>query len=293
MKTAPNRSKGGFGKPSFKDKRASFLKRSREATTEVLRTRDVLLANISKSIVEINKATNLMNERLEELYGLYFPELKIEDKEKYVKLITVIDKKNPDMKELSKLMGSGGANNIANSAKNSMGADMSAEDLAEIQVFAQKMVELYDMRSRMEKYQGKLARELCPNICEVAGPDVAAKLVAHVGSLQRLALLPSSTIQVLGAERALFKHLKNKRIAPPKHGIIFQHVSISSSPKKVRGKVARLLANKICSASKADYFTKNSIGPQLKKEFDDHFKHIMDEYQRMKAKTGKPDEKEE
>jgi len=272
-----------------KDKRALFMKKAREGTQQVLHSRDVLLGNVSKSIDDMNKALNLMSERLEELYGTYFPELKIDDREKFVKLILILDKKNPDAKEISKIVGSGKANEIIKNAQKSVGADLAQEDLAECQAFAQKMAEFYAFRTHFEKYQEKLAKELCPNISELAGPEIAAKLVAHVGSLSRLAILPSSTIQVVGAERALFKHLKNKRIAPPKHGIIFQHVSISASPKKVRGKVARLLANKIASAAKADQFTKNFIAPQLKKEFEVSFKRIMDEYQRCKEKDVEKD----
>lgn len=285
MATTPN-------KP--RDKRSAFMKKAREGTQQALTSRDMLLANVAKSIVDINKAANLMCERLEELYGVYFPELKIDDKEKYAKMILVLDKKNPDAKEISKLVGSGKSNEIINNASRSLGADLSEDDLGQCKVFAQQMVELYAMRANYEKYQEKLARELCPNICEIAGADVAAKLVAHVGSLARLAVLPSSTVQVLGAERALFKHLKNKRIAPPKHGIIFQHVSISASPKKVRGKIARLLANKITTAAKADHFTKNNISIQLKKEFEDGFSRIMADYERSKAKAAekKPMKKE-
>jgi len=271
------------------------MKKAREGTQLALTSKDMLLGNVAKSIIDINKASNLMCERLEELYGVYFPELKIDDKEKYVKLILFLDKKNPDAKEISKLVGSGKSNEIINNAARSLGADLSEEDLNQCKLFAQEMNAIYALRENYEKYQEKLARELCPNICEVVGSDVAAKLVAHVGSLARLAVLPSSTIQVLGAERALFKHLKNKRIAPPKHGIIFQHVSISASPKKVRGKIARLLANKITTAAKADYFTKNNISPQLKKEFDDSFARIMADYERSKAKTpekGKPPQRE-
>jgi nucleolar protein 56 len=110
---------------------------------------------------------------------------------------------------------------------------------------------------------------------EVAGPEIAAKLIAHVGSLKRLAFLPSSTIQVLGAEKALFKHLKNRRIAPPKHGIIFQHAKISNSPKEVRGKIARALANKLALAARADAFSKNFIAKQLKDDFEARCKEIL------------------
>jgi len=85
-------------------------------------------------------------------------------------------------------------------------------------------------------------------------------------------------------EKALFKHLKNRKIPPPKHGIIFQHPRISSSPKKVRGKIARTLANKLALAAKADAFSKRRISAELKKEFDGRYAEIMKEYQSGKKK---------
>jgi len=149
------------------------------------------------------------------------------------------------------------------------------------------VLSLGKLRKDYEAYQKKLAEELCPNMAEVGGADVAAKLVSHVGSLRKLAFLPASTIQVLGAEKALFKHLKNRRIAPPKHGIIFQNARISASPKAVRGKIARTLANKLSLAAKADAFTKRSLGLQLKKDFEARYAEIMAEYERAKAKGEK------
>jgi nucleolar protein 56 len=109
-----------------------------------------------------------------------------------------------------------------------------------------------------------------------------------VGSLSRLAFLPASAVQVLGAEKALFKHLRNKNIPSPKHGIIFQHARISSSPKSVRGKIARALANKLSLAAKADAFSKRRISPGLKADFDARFAQIMAEYEREKAKGKGP-----
>jgi nucleolar protein 56 len=264
-------------------KRDAFLKKAVEGTREAFSSRDMLMANISKSIEDVNKAANLLCERLEELYAIYFPELKLEDKEKYVKVVLIMDRKNPDAKELSGIVGSGKSNDIINKAQRSMGVDLNETDLAECKRLANGISGLYVLRSEYEKYLETLAKEICPNISELVGSAIAAKLISKTGSLSRLAILPSSTIQVLGAERALFKHLKNKRIDPPKHGIIFQHVMISSSPKKVRGKIARLIANKICIAAKADHFTKNFIAPQLKKDLEEHYNKIMEDYKKSKA----------
>ena len=161
-------------------------------------------------------------------------------------------------------------------------ADLEKRDMDQINLLAKTILGLYDYAEELERYQNALAQEICPNISAVAGHDIAAKLVAHVGSLNKLGMMPSSTIQVLGAEKALFKHLKNRKIAPPKHGIIFQHPRISSSPKTGRGKIARALANKIALAARADAFTKHFIADDLKKDFDKRYNEIMEQYKKGK-----------
>ncbi|MBI2079444.1 hypothetical protein HYT84_01660 [Candidatus Micrarchaeota archaeon] len=269
----------------IKSNREKFLKKAKEQTKLALGSRDLVLSHISRSIDDINKAANLMGERLEEWFGIYVPEFKMEDRKKHAEIILTVKKDGVDAKALSKIVGSGKANQISNSVSKGFGGEINEADFEECKSLAQSILDLYALREKYENYIEKLCMEMCPNIANLAGSDVAAKLIAHVGSLSRLAVLPSSTIQVLGAERALFKHLKNKRIDPPKHGIIFLHVSISASPKKVRGKVARALANHLAIAAKADYFTKNTVWPELKKDFEDRFKQIMEEYQKEKTKV--------
>lgn len=267
-----------------KEKRARFMKRSKETVMEALRSRDMLLGGVTKTIDDLDKIINLMGERLEDWYGIYFPELKTEDKLKYSEAVLVIDREQMDEKAIASVLGQKKASELASAAKASLGAAISGEDLSECHSLARNILGLGKLRKEYDAYQKKLAEELCPNMAEVGGADVAAKLVSHVGSLRKLALLPASTIQVLGAEKALFKHLKNRRIAPPKHGIIFQNAKISSSPKAVRGKIARALANKLSLAAKADAFTKSHLSPRLKKDFEDRYRQIMEEYERGKTK---------
>ncbi|HIH22830.1 TPA: hypothetical protein HA238_03820 [Candidatus Micrarchaeota archaeon] len=277
--------KQGFS-PS--NKRSMFLQKAAEATTKALGGKDVLLANVSRVIDETVQVANALGERLEELYGIYLPELRLEDRRKYCEIIMVLDKTNPDAKELSKIVGSGKSNEIITLCGKSIGAPLTEEDLLQCRNFANQLLMLYKFKDQYAKYLETLTAEVCPNISAVAGSDIAAKLISHVGSLARLSILPSSTIQVLGAEKALFKHLKNRKIDPPKHGIIFQHVRISASPKVVRGKIARALANSIALAAKADHFTKKKLGDLLIKRFDDRYTQIMDEYKKQKEKALVP-----
>ncbi len=267
------------------EKRARFMKRARQTVMQALRSRDMLLASVTKSIEDLDKTINLLGERFEDWYGIYFPELRAEEKLQYCNAALMIDKENLDEKGLAVILGQKRASELAAAAKGSLGAKLSPKDHSECLSMARAIITLEELRKDYEAYQKELANELCPNMSEVGGPEIAAKLVSHVGSLQRLALLPSSAIQVLGAEKALFKHLRNRKIPPPKHGIIFQHVRISASPKSVRGKIARALANQLSLASKADAFSKRSISPALKKKFDDRYAEIMKEYEAQKSKA--------
>jgi nucleolar protein 56 len=111
-------------------------------------------------------------------------------------------------------------------------------------------------------------KEQLPNFSEIAGTLLGAKLLAEAGSKRKLAFMPSSTMQVLGAEKALFNHLK-KKTSCPKHGVIFNHPLIQKIPKNKRGKVARILAGKLSLAAKIDYFGKEKT--DLKKEDETNF----------------------
>ena len=116
-------------------------------------------------------------------------------------------------------------------------------------------------------------KEFCPNISEIAGSVLGAKLLAKAGSLKRIALMPSSTIQILGAEKALFMSRK-KHAKGPKYGLLFQHALVKQMKKEHKGKLARTLAGKIATAAKADYFTKRNIADELKRSLEARVKEI-------------------
>ncbi|MCX6772586.1 MAG: NOP5/NOP56 family protein [Candidatus Micrarchaeota archaeon] len=192
---------------------------------------------------------------------------------KYVQGVLLFDRKNIDAVEIEKVFGPQ-APNIIGRMKSSVGSELSDEDMAQIRLLASQIQQIWKLRDEVEKYEVKIAKEICPNVSYLAGPELAAKLVAQAGGLQRLASFPSSTIQVLGAEKALFKHLRSGS-KPPKHGILFQHPLVGMSPKKVRGKIARALAGKIAIATKADAISHNFIAEKLKVQFETHANKII------------------
>jgi nucleolar protein 56 len=105
-----------------------------------------------------------------------------------------------------------------------------------------------------------------PNVAALLGPELSARMIAQAGGLERLARLPSSTVQVLGAERAFFEHLRG-HAPPPRHGLLFLHPAIQSAPKSERGKLARALAGKVAIAARLDV-AGAPIRPELARSFD-------------------------
>src|SRR3989442_1268801 len=124
-----------------------------------------------------------------------------------------------------------------------------------------------DPRRAVEAYVERSIRELAPNVSELAGPIIAARLVPLAGGVDDLARAPAGTVQLLGAERALFRHLRTGS-RPPKHGVLFQHPWVHGAPPWQRGAIARAFAAKICLAARADAYTKRKIAPDLLKNLE-------------------------
>ena len=132
------------------------------------------------------------------------------------------------------------------------------------------------VKNEMKKLETQIDLDMhdnAPNISKIVGSLIGARLISLAGGIERLASMPSSTIQLLGAEKALFRY-KKEGGKPPKHGVIFQHPKINRNPKEMRGKIARIFASKISIAAKADAFTKRDISKDLKDELDKRIKDI-------------------
>ncbi len=123
-----------------------------------------------------------------------------------------------------------------------------------MQSLASSLLGLYESRLSIEEYLKKSMQKTAPNLTNVAGYLLGARLLSIAGSLEKLASMPSSTVQVIGASNALFKHLKGKA-SSPKHGVIFRHPYVNTAPKRLRGKIARAVAAKISLASRYDMYS--------------------------------------
>ncbi|MCZ7396249.1 MAG: rRNA biogenesis protein [Candidatus Methanoperedens sp.] len=145
------------------------------------------------------------------------------------------------------------------------------KDLKLMQSFAASLLGLYSARLSIEEYLKEKMPVIAPNLTNIAGHALGARLLSIAGSLERLASMPSSTVQVIGANNALFKHLKGK--APsPKHGIIFRHPLINTAPRWQRGKIARALSSKISLAARYDHYSgelKKNLVPELTAKVED------------------------
>jgi hypothetical protein len=167
----------------------------------------------------------------------------------------------------------------AKAAESSLGSDLEPADLAVLRGFAAALAAVHDSWHALENRVSEAMTTVAPNVASVVGPVIGARLIALSGGLNRLATWPAGTVQLLGAETALFRHIK-EGTKPPKHGILFQHPSVHQAPMWQRGAIARCLALATAKAAKADALTKNDLRPLLAEEI----KVTMARIQKERAK---------
>merc|ERR1711993_88690 len=172
------------------------------------------------------------------------------------------------------VMDSAKAKAIIDASKMSMGMDISPLDLMNIEKFANRVIALAEYRKELSKYLTDKMGNVAPNLAALIGDTVGARLISHAGSLTNLAKYPASTVQILGAEKALFRALKKKGNTP-KYGLIFHSSFIGRAAAKNKGRISRFLANKCSIASRIDCFTEqatNVFGTKLKEQVEDRLK---------------------
>jgi len=166
------------------------------------------------------------------------------------------------------------AHAVLDAAKISMGTDIAAFDLASIEQFTERVITLTEYRVKLQAYLNKKMNDCAPNLAALMGELVGARLIAHAGSLTNLAKYPASTVQILGAEKALFRALKT-RSNTPKYGLIFHSSFIGRASVKNKGRISRFLANKASLASRIDSFSENPttiFGEKLKEQVEERLK---------------------
>ncbi len=244
--------------------------------------RDLVVAQAIQTIDDLDKTQNLFMSRIREWYGLHFPELDrlIEKHETYARLVANLGGRNSLTAENLEKEGlpKAKAKQIAEVAQTSMGAELDEGDIHQIQALCKDTLDLYNLRQTLEGYLDSVMDEVAPNIRALVGSLLGARLIALAGGLNNLAKRPASTIQVLGAEKALFRALKTGT-RPPKHGIIFQHTTLHEAKRWQRGKVARALAGKLAIAARIDAFSGKYIGDQLKANLERRIKEIQEKYE--------------
>ncbi|KAI7727423.1 hypothetical protein M8C21_020428 [Ambrosia artemisiifolia] len=213
----------------------------------------------------LDKDVNSFSMRVREWYSWHFPELVkiVNDNYLYAKLAKYIeDKSELSEDKLSGLIDILGdedkAKEVIEAAKASMGQDLSPIDLINVKMFAQKVMDLAEYRKKLYDYLVSKMSDIAPNLAALIGEVVGARLISHAGSLTNLAKCPSSTLQILGAEKALFRALKTKGNTP-KYGLIFHSSFIGRASAKNKGRMARYLANKCSIASRIDCFSGKSM----------------------------------
>lgn len=258
-------------------RRAELLSRAREQTKAALSEKGASLGQAVKAVDDLDSTKSLLHERLVEWFSASFPELRLDNEESYLRIAATFGARSElEQHSLAEIVGDERAKQILSLAENSTGADFAEAEKQAVRELASLVLRLFEERSQLEEYVSEEANRVMPNMCQLIEPLVAARLLSAAGSLKTLAEMPSSTIQVIGAEKSLFKHLRSHGRTPsPKHGIIFQASIIRGSPEEVRGKLARSLAAKLAIAVKADAFTGNNIAPKLKADFDKRCNEVL------------------
>ncbi|MHA1359750.1 MAG: C/D box methylation guide ribonucleoprotein complex aNOP56 subunit [Candidatus Helarchaeota archaeon] len=268
---------------------------TRQRIKQISEQKDQFIAQAIEAVDDCDKALNVFVSRIREWFGLHFPELdkRLSSHTSYAKIVAKLGNRTEISREnLMNLIGfpQEKAQEIAQLAKKSMGGAITDFELAPLQEFASITEQLYRNRELLATYVDEAMVQVAPNLRALAGSLLGARLISLAGGLERLARFPSSTIQVLGAEKALFRSLKTGA-KPPKHGIIFQWEDIHGAPFWLKGKIARALAGKLSIAARVDFYSGEYIGDNLLLDL----KHRLDDIRKKypKAPRKKTEKKAE
>jgi len=224
--------------------------------------RDQLLVQATRALDDLDQITNELIERLRPWYGIYFPEIedRVDDHREFASMVA-------EQFERDELDG------FEDLAAKSTGMELRDADEQMIREFARRVRDTHETRASIESYVEDLAERIAPNVSAILGKLLTARMISQAGSLEELSRMPSSTIQVLGAEKALFRHMRGEGSAP-KHGILYMHPMVRNLPDDKRGKMARFIANKTSIASRLDQFGGDFKGDELNREVEEKYEEV-------------------
>ncbi|MEM3670768.1 MAG: C/D box methylation guide ribonucleoprotein complex aNOP56 subunit [Thermoprotei archaeon] len=261
--------------------REKALQATKKGIAEQSGRKDRIVAQAVNAVDEFDKTLNIFASRIREWYGLHFPELGeiVEDNASYLRLVSSLGLRQNFTEEAVRSLDfpRETCDKIAVAARESTGGELSEEDFEPIRVMSHAVYQLYSLRNHLTGYIETLMKEVAPNLTGLAGPVLGARLIASAGDLERLAKFPSSTVQVLGAEKALFRAIR-KGAKPPKHGVIFQDPLIHTAPRWQRGKIARAYAGKLSIASRIDFYGGRDVSGELKAQLESRVNEVKSNF---------------
>lgn len=257
------------------------IKYSSSKVKEASEKLDLHIIQSINAMDELDKIINTIGARMREWYGLHFPELDnlIQSLTAYAEIVTrsgLRENINRDILEISGIQDKK-AEIIMDAARRSKGGDMTQINIAMVKKLADEVISQSELRRILADHIESAMETVAPNIKAMLTASVGARIIAKAGSLSRLAVLPASTIQVLGAEKALFRALKTGT-RPPKHGLLFQHPLIHAAPRWQRGKIARAIASKVAIAARIDVYRHAEKDLFISKRLDARIAEIQEKY---------------
>ncbi|KAL1914889.1 uncharacterized protein VTP21DRAFT_7805 [Calcarisporiella thermophila] len=215
---------------------------------------DTMIVQAIALLDDLDKELNTYAMRAKEWYGWHFPEMGkiIVDNLVYAKVVRAMGfRSNAQETDFSAILPEELEKELKDAAEVSMGTEISDEDLININALCDQVITMSEYRAQLYEYLKNRMQAIAPNLTMLVGELVGARLIAHAGSLMNLAKHPASTVQILGAEKALFRALKTKHDTP-KYGLIYHASLVGQAGPKLKGKIARMVATKAAISIRVD-----------------------------------------
>eukprot|EP00292_Cryptomonas_paramecium_P004924 CAMPEP_0113706160 /NCGR_PEP_ID=MMETSP0038_2-20120614/27561_1 /TAXON_ID=2898 /ORGANISM="Cryptomonas paramecium" /LENGTH=513 /DNA_ID=CAMNT_0000631303 /DNA_START=125 /DNA_END=1667 /DNA_ORIENTATION=- /assembly_acc=CAM_ASM_000170 len=222
---------------------------------------DTMIVQAIGLLDELDKELNTYAMRVREWYGWHFPEMGkiVTENVPYAKVVKIMGMRtNCANGDFSSCLDEATEQELKEAVQISMGTEISEDDISNIQSLCDQVIQLSEYRVQLYEYLQNRMRAIAPNLTTMVGELVGARLIAHAGSLMNLAKHPASTVQILGAEKALFRALKSKHDTP-KYGLIYHASLIGQAAPKHKGKISRVLAAKCALSIRVDALTQGDI----------------------------------